>query len=1187
MARADKNSITEYLLGRLNEPDEEQVELRLLTDPEFAEEYDFAVNEIIDDYISGKFSEPERKQVEEYFFKSPQRRNKLKFALALKQRKSEMVTIKGHKERSYKPYLAIAATILLIVGGFSIWRSLPSRNEVDKGLAALQSAFRDERPLEARISGFNYARYVSTRGPGDEKFDRDELALAELTLRLELKRNETPAAHHAFGKVFLAKKDFDGAIKEFDKALQGDPNNAQLYGDLGAAWLEKGKFDLGGKEPGKGTEELGRSLENLNKAMELNPNLLEARFNRALCRQTLMIPKAAEDWRDYLTRDSSSGWAEEARRNLKRLEEEKQKKAQTGEQLLQDFRSAYISRNDVAAWAALRPSRARTGNGIVQRLIDDYLSLTTGQRSSDASNELHALEYAAEVELERTGDRYTADLSRVYGNVDLTELRNLTEARRLLKTGIDLYNKAEWKEAIAYFSQARDLFSHANDPPESLFAEAWIGYSYLRIPDRKKSGETFQRLSTTFGPKGYKSLFAQSLLAEADALGPNKFSKVVGQVKKALVVSEEIQDSANAVRCLGAGTSMQLILGNYRDSLASAFRALTLMESLPPDPKLTWPFYHEASLDFFFLGMPTVALEFENEALRLALSADLPFHISRSYDRLALLLEGQRDYAEALNNIEQARAAGQRILDQKTRANVTAHSALNLGRLLRKSGNPRQAVESIDKALLFYQDPDLEIYKYPAHKEKLLALMALNETEAAEAELSTVLFWFEKFRKEIAEESYRNKFFEIGQSTYEIAVDFQISTRGDGRKAFDYAETARARSLLDLVTTGSLITGEPNNPELKISAETEPLDLSEIQRRLPNETQLLEYAVLDEKVIIWIVTKGQLNYAQVAISRDDLNQKIRNYLGILTSTGPKNPDELISLAKELYEKLIAPVESYLNPALQLCIVPDDNLNFLPFGLLMSPTSGQYLLQGYALQTSASATLFIANSEQASKKATEVAETALVVGDPKFDREKFSQLENLPAARHEATEVANLYGAAPLLGDAAVAASVRTALQRVNVAHFATHAVPDEQSPLLSKLLLAADRGDENPTPHSSAGFIQASEIYAMRLPHTRLVVLSACETGIERAYRGEGAIGLARPFIVAGVPMVVATLWPVESEASADFMISFHKHRKQDRVSTVEALHRAQLEALQKSQSSAQPNYDWAAFIAIGGYANF
>ena len=68
---------------------------------------------------------------------------------------------------------------------------------------------------------------------------------------------------------------------------------------------------------------------------------------------------------------------------------------------------------------------------------------------------------------------------------------------------------------------------------------------------------------------------------------------------------------------------------------------------------------------------------------------------------------------------------------------------------------------------------------------------------------------------------------------------------------------------------------------------------------------------------------------------------------------------------------------------------------------------------------------------------------------------------------------------------------------------------------------------------------------------------------------------------------MIATTWPVASQASADLMISFHKHRKQDHVSTVEALHRAQMEALHNSQSGAPINYDWAAFVAIGGYASF
>jgi methionine-rich copper-binding protein CopC len=83
MARAEEHKIREYLLGQLTEAEEEQVELRLLTEPDFAEEYDIVVNELTDDYIAGKFEGEDLKQVEEHFFRSPQRRNKLKFALAL------------------------------------------------------------------------------------------------------------------------------------------------------------------------------------------------------------------------------------------------------------------------------------------------------------------------------------------------------------------------------------------------------------------------------------------------------------------------------------------------------------------------------------------------------------------------------------------------------------------------------------------------------------------------------------------------------------------------------------------------------------------------------------------------------------------------------------------------------------------------------------------------------------------------------------------------------------------------------------------------------------------------------------------------------------------------------------------------------------------------------------------------
>jgi CHAT domain-containing protein len=73
------------------------------------------------------------------------------------------------------------------------------------------------------------------------------------------------------------------------------------------------------------------------------------------------------------------------------------------------------------------------------------------------------------------------------------------------------------------------------------------------------------------------------------------------------------------------------------------------------------------------------------------------------------------------------------------------------------------------------------------------------------------------------------------------------------------------------------------------------------------------------------------------------------------------------------------------------------------------------------------------------------------------------------------------------------------------------------------------------------------------------------------------------------VPIVVASLWPIESNAAAELMISFHKYRKTEspRASTVQALRLAQLDLIHRAQANSTPNFDWAGFVAIGGYTTF
>ena len=101
-----------------------------------------------------------------------------------------------------------------------------------------------------------------------------------------------------------------------------------------------------------------------------------------------------------------------------------------------------------------------------------------------------------------------------------------------------------------------------------------------------------------------------------------------------------------------------------------------------------------------------------------------------------------------------------------------------------------------------------------------------------------------------------------------------------------------------------------------------------------------------------------------------------------------------------------------------------------------------------------------SSKNASLREVSGTERLLSVGDPRFDQTAFANVPALPAAKREAQQVATYYKPATLLiEDEATPTRVKQALQDADVVHFATHALPDERLPLLSKLLLANERSE--------------------------------------------------------------------------------------------------------------------------------
>jgi CHAT domain-containing protein len=1197
MAQAEEIKIRKYVLGQLSGAEEEQLELRLLTEPDFAEEYDIVVNELTDDYIAGKFEGEELEQMEEHFFKSTARQEKLKFALALnapgvKKLKTDM-DAKRHLPRRFRRYLAIAASLALLAGGsFYIWRVLSNNSELNKGLAALQSAFRDKRPLEARISKFDYAPYSTTRGTEPEKIDQDELRLAELTLLEAAKKHATPAVHHGLGKVYLAKKDFDKAIKEFDEALKGDSKNAQLYSDLGAAWLEKGKIDIGrgkanprGSESGKAMEDFARSLENLKHARELNPNLLEALFNTALVHEEMALPREAEeDWKKYLEQDSNSRWAEEARRHLNEIEDSRNTKSQSKLGLPPQFVRAYESRDEDRAYELLSTNmEAIAGQLMWWQLVDALLDSSSRREGDGVDRYQQALTYAGKLQEERSGDSFLSELAAFYSATSSQQLAALAKAHSMINEAHKLLAKSEVAEALELYVKAKAVFDNAGDRGEGLFALYWIGYSHYRQSQFKEGESILTQLAERCKAGSYLWLLEKALTMIANIqVESSQLSKSIASYTQSLNISLKINDVYNAQKNLSSLANSYKNLGKREESLTYIARCLKSSQAHWTGARQMYRNYYTTAGVLNSFGYHDAAAEYEKAALQLALEEADPVLQNQSYVALAAIYSRLRDYPEALKYANLSYQAAKRM-DEHTSLRPTADAFLYLGHVNRQMGDYSKALSYYDEAIKSYDGMKHFALLYEAHKGRLLDYIAQNKDSQAEEELQIVLALFEEHRWKIREERNRNSFFDMQQSVYDVAINFEYSRTHDSQKAFEYSEVSRGRSLLDLINASAKALSK-DDPDLVISSVRQPLDLKGIRERMPEQAQILQYAVLDDKLLAWVISKAGFETVEQKIDARSLTDKVVSYCQLLSTRPDTDSEELHRQGMELYDILIKPVASLLAKDKQIYVVPDKVLNSLAFNALISPVTGRYLVNDYLVAFAPSSNVFVVCTALAHQKSERADERLLSVGDPYFNRDAFPELPALPASGKEAAQIANYYKSPSLLvGEQATKERVSAEMNKADVIHLASHYLVNEQNPMLSELLLtrAETRSESN---DESDGVLQAFEIGERKLPVTRLVTLSACRTGVERYYSGEGMIGMSRTFIAAGVPTVVASLWPVASDPTADLMISLHKYRKQNSMSTAQALRQSQLDMIASQKS--QPYY-WASFVLIGGYATF
>lgn len=1167
-----------YILSEIGEKERQEIEERLMTDEDFFRELSLVEETVIQEYADGQLTTAERAKFERCFLVSEENRQKLRFARALRKYVNETESPKPQPQKkptffdSLKTFflspvpVTLTVLIVLSVGGFWIWKSFSA--DRSESLIALNEAYKTERPLESRITDLDYAPTKNTRGVDDDnKTDKIKLALARETALRAVSENPSAENLHVLGRVYLAEKKFNDAIEQFDKAVKLAPGDAKLRNDLGAAFLEKTRTMEDGK-----LETLAKANEEFAKAIDLNKNLTDAYFNQALTIQSLnLLNQAREAWQKYLELDSTSPWAEEARKNLESLETNKPI-SRTKEQILQEFLEAKQTGDHEKAWQTLSRNREMiTGKLIPQQLAFLFIDAKAEGNVPKAEEYLDALVFVGNLETEKSGDLYWKHIADYYSTAAEKTII-LKQAQDAVRKGYESCLANRYEQSEIEFQKAADLFAKSKNNWEEHFALYWAGYLLFLNNKVTASNQLLDRVVNFSQTGNYKWLLSQAFgWLAVNAASANKFSKSIEYDKIAVKYSEEVSESYNLQKILSQTAEHYQQVGQFTKALSYAQRGLEI--GIHPEASLRqkWRDYDGVSDLFKVMKFYKTSELYQKENLRLALE-ELDDDIFKwmTFTGLASIYAVQNKYDEAFELLNDSLKVIKDFENADGQRKRSAYIHLQKAHLYLLEKKYSEALANYDIAVNFYASSEYRVNEYEARKGKLMCYIAENNNPAFQQELPIVLDIFNKNRSDILEEQNRNSFFDNEQSIYDVAIDFE-SRKNDFEKAFNYSEESRARSLLDLQNSFVEVSSDDNLPEIKLSPNVfQPLKLRQIQAEMNEKVQLLEYSVLKDKILIWVINKNGFSLTKSKIAAEDLEKKVSRYSEVISKNVESGEQQ--NLSAELYKILINPVKDKLDAGKEICIIPDKNLFLLPFATLKEE---KYFIEDYFFFYAPSANVFLTSSKKANNLGAEKFENLLSIGNPSFDPNAFENLSDLSSAAREAIEVAGFYDKSLIFTEkTATKKNFKDAVGKADVIHFAGHYVVNEHSPLLSSFVLAGNNKDDS----GLANY----EIITEKLK-ARLIILSACQTGVEKYYNGEGMIGAARTFLAMGVPLTVASQWQVDSDATAKLMTDFHRYRKIEGLSTVAALRKSQIEML-RSEKFQQP-YFWAAFTALGGYS--
>jgi tetratricopeptide (TPR) repeat protein len=1024
--------------------------------------------------------------------------------------------------------LAVAAALVLMVRVTRPgWLSGPNgdRPELQELIAAVASE--PTRPVEGRLSGgFKYAPPPSATRGGEDKNLSPDVRIAAAKLEKLAGATADARAHAAAGAGYLAIRDYDKGVSELERAVDAAPGLSAFQSDLSAAYLARARWR---DRP----EDWPRALAAAERAIRANPQQVEAYFNRALALDALhLTDDAARAWREYVERDSSSGWSGEATNRLrpKRPAGQSRPPRPSLEDLVGLQSPAFVQ------------AVVRRDPDDVKRLIrDDVIAGWTAALPAAAAASERSLDRAlalAEIFTGVTANTLDRDAIAAIKR-EPAHRERFVRAYQDYQGGMALYRAYRWDEARPRFDRATAAFAALDSPYaalNSLYASICLyhanQFDAAEIPLRALSSAPAAEVAG-------QALFTRALIEG----NRGRYAETLDLLARAQGVFARIHADEDVVNVLASRAETLRLLGQEHGAWHEELAALAQIESVRSPARKQAVFYAGAVISEFsgvaeselYFGRAFVQAAREsgnNSAIAEALS-----RLARSYVRLGRLPEAAAILADGRTLLHPGGSTSGRFIE----ANMLAVDAR-----LAADREPERSLLLLDKAITYFVGAGRELLLADLFLQRGTVAERLGRGASAQDDFGRGLAVVERNRSSLVDSVQRVDYAEESAALLDGYVRIGIAKQ-NVTGALDAVERIRS---LDMSGSDRACVDAPGSGE-----------------RVPNGVTVISFFLGERDVVIGVARRGRATALVHHVGRREVADLVQRYVaGDGAAAGPLRDDA----ERRVADILVGPIAAHLDSSDTVIIVPDSLLWRVPFAALRNPRTGRRLVEDHAVAYASSLHAVVCRPARTSWRHA----SALLVAAPDAVDVDRSPMPLLSGTVEEVRAVAGLYGhAVQMVGREITRASFLSRIWENDVVHIAAHAIADPARPALSRLLLTTDPSDA----------VLFHDLRPTGRSRPALVVLAACGSADGRWNRAGLSVSLARVFIDAGVDAVVASIWPVPDEAARHLFVEFHKNIVAG-AAPADALRDAQLYMIGSGDPALADARSWAGVEVVGGF---